>query len=126
MELGKGYAFVARQQHIRTEKEDYYIDLVLYNRLLRCYVLIDFKIDELTHQDFGQMQMYVNYYDRYEKIEEENPTIGILLCKQSDEALVDLTLPENANIYAKEYKLYLPDKKLLQKKLKEWLDEEQN
>ncbi len=81
MELGKGYAFVARQQHIRTEKEDYYIDLVLYNRLLRCYVLIDFKIDELTHQDLGQMQMYVNYYDRYEKIEEENPTIGILLCK---------------------------------------------
>ena len=72
------------------------------------------------------MQMYVNYYDRYEKIEGENPTIGILLCKQSDEALVDLTLPENANIYAKEYKLYLPDKKLLQKKLKEWLDEEQN
>ena len=96
------------------------------NRLLRCYVLIDFKIDELTHQDLGQMQMYVNYYDRYEKIEGENPTIGILLCKQSDEALVDLTLPENANIYAKEYKLYLPDKKLLQKKLKEWLDEEQN
>ena len=87
--------------------------------------MIDFKIDELTHQDLGQMQMYVNYYDRYEKIEGENPTIGILLCKQSDEALVDLTLPENANIYAKEYKLYLPDKKLLQKKLKEWLDEEQ-
>ena len=72
------------------------------------------------------MQMYVNYYDRYEKIEGENPTIGILLCKQSDEALVDFTLPENANIYAKEYKLYLPDKKLLQKKLKEWLEEEQN
>ena len=100
-------------------------DLVLYNRLLRCYVLIDFKIDELTHQDLGQMQMYVNYFDRYERVEGENPTIGILLCKQSDEALVDLTLPENANIYAKEYKLYLPDKKLLQKKLKEWLDEEQ-
>ena len=86
--------------------------------------MIDFKIDELTHQDLGQMQMYVNYYDRYEKIEGENPTIGILLCKQSDEALVDLTLPENANIYAKEYKLYLPDKKLLQKKLKECCDAE--
>ena len=77
------------------------MDLVLYNRLLRCYVLIDFKIDELTHQDLGQMQMYVNYFDHYEKVEDENPTIGILLCKQSDEALVDLTLPENANIYAK-------------------------
>ena len=100
--------------------------LIEKNHGVRCYVLIDFKIDELTHQDLGQMQMYVNYYDRYEKIEGENPTIGILLCKQSDEALVDLTLPENANIYAKEYKLYLPDKKLLQKKLKEWLDEEQN
>ena len=97
-----------------------------YNRLLRCYVLIDFKIDELTHQDLGQMQMYINYYDRYEKREGENPTIGILLCKKSDEALVDLTLPSNNNIYAKEYKLYLPDKKLLQKKLKEWLEEEQN
>ena len=84
------------------------------------------RLLELSNQDLGQMQMYVNYYDRYEKIEGENPTIGILLCKQSDEALVDLTLPENANIYAKEYKLYLPDKKLLQKKLKEWLDEEQN
>ena len=87
---------------------------------------IEIKTHKLTHQDLGQLQMYVNYYDRYEKIEGENPTIGILLCKQSDEALVDLTLPENANIYAKEYKLYLPDKKLLQKKLKEWLDEEQN
>ena len=71
------------------------------------------------------MKMYVNYFDRYERVEDENPTIGILLCKQSDEALVNLTLPENANIYAKEYKLFLPDKKLLQKKLKEWLDEEQ-
>ena len=76
--------------------------------------------------DFELSDFFGNYYDRYEKIEGENPTIGILLCKQSDEALVDLTLPENANIYAKEYKLYLPDKKLLQKKLKEWLDEEQN
>ena len=97
------------------------------------YIHIPFCRQKCLYCDFpswagreGQMQMYVNYYDRYEKIEGENPTIGILLCKQSDEALVGLTLPENANIYAKEYKLYLPDKKLLQKKLKEWLDEEQN
>ena len=126
LELGKVFLFEQRQKRFTFNDKNFYVDLVLYNRLLRCYVLIDFKIDELTHQDLGQMQMYVNYYDRYEKIEGENPTIGILLCKQSDEALVDLTLPENANIYAKEYKLYLPDKKLLQKKLKEWLDEEQN
>ncbi len=125
LELGKGFLFEQRQKRFTFRDKSFYVDLVLYNRLLRCYVLIDFKIDELTHQDLGQMQMYVNYFDRYEKVEDENPTIGILLCKQSDEALVDLTLPENANIYAKEYKLYLPDKKLLQKKLKEWLDEEQ-
>ncbi len=126
LELGKGFLFEQRQKRFTFNDKNFYVDLVLYNRLLRCYVLIDFKIAELTHQDLGQMQMYVNYYDRYEKVEDENPTIGILLCKQSDEALVDLTLPKDVNIYAKEYKLYLPDKKLLQKKLKEWLDEEQN
>lgn len=126
LELGKGFLFEQRQKRFTFHDKNFYVDLVLYNRLLKCYVLIDFKIDELTHQDLGQMQMYVNYYDRYEKVEGENPTIGILLCKQSDEALVDLTLPENANIYAKEYKLYLPDKGLLQKKLKEWLDEEED
>lgn len=95
-------------------------------QLETAYKKIPFKLSWTHYQILMRMQMYVNYYDRYEKIEGENPTIGILLCKQSDEALVDLTLPENANIYAKEYKLYLPDKKLLQKKLKEWLDEEQN
>ena len=124
LELGKGFLFEQRQKRFSFHDRNFYVDLVLYNRLLKCYVLIDFKIDELTHQDLGQMQMYVNYFDRYERVEGENPTIGILLCKQSDEALVDLTLPKDANIYAKEYKLYLPDKKLLQKKLKEWLDEE--
>lgn len=126
LELGRGFTFVGRQVRFTFEEEHYRVDLVFYNRLLRCFVLFDLKIGQLKHQDIGQMQMYVNYYDRYEKIEGENPTIGILLCKQSDEALVDLTLPSNANIYAKEYKLYLPDKKLLQKKLKEWLEEEQN
>lgn len=126
LELGRGFSFVARQKRITFDGRHFRIDLVVYNYILKCFVLIDLKIGDLTHQDLGQMQMYVNYYDRYEKIEGENPTIGILLCKQSDEALVDLTLPSNANIYAKEYKLYLPDKKLLQKKLKEWLEEEQN
>lgn len=126
LELGKGFLFEQRQKRFTFHDKNFYVDLILYNRLLRCYVLIDFKADELTHQDLGQMQMYVNYYDRYEKVEGENPTIGILLCKKSDEALVDLTLPEDANIYAKEYKLYLPDKKILQRKLKEWLDEEQD
>lgn len=125
LELGKGFLFEQRQKRFTFHDKNFYVDLILYNRLLRCYVLIDFKAEELTHQDLGQMQMYVNYYDRYEKTEEENPTIGILLCKKSDEALVDLTLPKDANIYAKEYKLYLPDKKVLQRKLKEWLDEEQ-
>ena len=93
--------------------------------MLRCYVLIDLKVDKLTHQDIGQMQMYVNYYDRYEKLEDENPTIGILLCKEKNDALVEITLPQDANIYASEYKLYLPDKKLLQQKLKEWIEEEE-
>jgi hypothetical protein len=86
-------------------------------------VLIDLKVDKLTHQDIGQMQMYVNYYDRYEKLEDENPTIGILLCKENNDALVEITLPRNSNIYASEYKLYLPDKKLLQDKLRQWIDE---
>lgn len=126
LELGKGFLFEQRQKRFTFHDKNFYVDLILYNRLLRCYVLIDFKVDELTHQDLGQMQMYVNYYDRYERIEGENPTIGILLCKKSDEALVDLTLPEDANIYAKEYELYLPDKRTLQRKLKEWLDEEQD
>lgn len=124
LELGRGFSFVSRQKRITFDGRHFRIDLVFYNYILKCFVLIDLKVGDLTHQDLGQMQMYVNYYDRYERIEGENPTIGILLCKKSDEALVDLTLPEDANIYAKEYELYLPDKKVLQRKLKEWLDEE--
>ena len=123
LEMGKGFLFEKRQRRFTFNEKTFYLDLVLYNRYLRCYVLIDFKVDELTHQDLGQMQMYVNYYDRCELIEGENPTIGILMCKQSDEALVELTLPRDSNIYAKEYKLYLPDKKLLKAKLQEWIDE---
>ena len=123
LEMGKGFLFERRQRRFTFNDKNFYLDLVLYNRFLRCYVLIDFKVEELTHQDLGQMQMYVNYYDRYEIIEGENPTIGILMCKQSDEALVELTLPKDSNIYAKEYKLYLPDKKLLKEKLQEWIEE---
>ncbi|WP_033151637.1 PDDEXK nuclease domain-containing protein [Pseudobutyrivibrio ruminis] len=126
LEMGKGFLFEKRQRRFVFNEKNYYLDLVLYNRYLQCYVLIDFKIDELTHQDLGQMQMYVNYYDRYEKTENERPTIGILMCKESDQELVELTLPENSNIYAQEYKLYLPDKKLLQEKLREWVEEEEN
>lgn len=123
LEMGKGYLFEKRQRRFTFDEDDYYVDLVLYNRLLRCYVLIDLKTDKLSHQDLGQMQMYVNYYDRYEKQDYENPTIGILLCKEKKDTLIELTLPKDANIYASEYKLYLPDKKLLQQKLQEWLDE---
>lgn len=124
LELGKGYLFEARQKRFTFDEDNYYVDLVFYNRLLRCYVLIDLKIDKLTHQDLGQMQMYVNYYDRYQKLPDENPTIGILLCKEKNDALVEITLPENSNIFASQYELYLPDKKELQKKLKEWIAEE--
>lgn len=124
LELGKGYLFEARQKRFSFNEDNYYVDLVFYNRLLRCYVLIDLKIDKLTHQDLGQMQMYVNYYDRYVKLPEENQTIGILLCKEKNDALVEITLPENSNIFASQYALYLPDKKLLQQKLKEWISEE--
>ena len=124
LELGKGYLFEARQKRFSYDEENFYVDLVFYNRLLRCYVLIDLKIDKLTHQDLGQMQMYVNYYDRYQKLPDENPTIGILLCKEKNDAVVQMTLPKNSNIFATEYSLYLPDKKMLQRKLEEWIAEE--
>jgi len=123
LELGKGFLFEARQKRFTFDYEHYFVDLVFYNRLLQCYVLIDLKIEKLTHQDLGQMQMYVNYYDRVEKREFEKPTIGILLCKKKSNALVELTLPKDAHIYASEYSLYLPDKQLLQQKLTEWLKE---
>jgi len=123
LELGKGFLFEARQKRFTFDNEHFFIDLVFYNRLLQCYVLIDLKIDKLTHQDLGQMQMYVNYYDRFIKLDNEKPTVGILLCKKKTNALVELTLPKNANIYASEYSLYLPDKKLLQQKVAEWIKE---
>ena len=124
LELGAGYTFVARQKRFTFNESHFRADLVFYNRLLRCFVVFDLKIGMLKHQDLGQMQKYVNYYDRYEKQADENPTIGVLLCQDKDDALVELTLPKDSNIYASQYQLYLPDKKLLQKKLQEWIDEE--
>ena len=126
LELGKGFLFEARQKRFSFEGKHFFVDLVFYNRLLQCYVLIDLKVEELTHQDLGQMQMYVNYYDRYERQPYEKPTIGILLSKEKDKALVELTLPKEANIYSAEYKLYLPDKDILKNKLTEWLEELDN
>jgi predicted nuclease of restriction endonuclease-like (RecB) superfamily len=126
LEMGKGFLFEKRQKRFSFADRDYFLDMVLYNRYLRCYVLVDFKVDLLAHEDLGQMQMYVNYYDRYVRLPDEAPTVGILLCKRSDQALVELTLPEDAQIYAREYKLYLPDKQLLQKKLAQWLEEGEN
>lgn len=123
LELGTGYTFVARQKRFTFNEEHFRVDLVFYNRMLRCFVLFDLKIGSLKHQDLGQMQMYLNYYDRYEKQEDENPTIGVLLCQDKDDSMVELTLPKDSNIFASKYQLYLPDKKLLQDKLGEWVKE---
>lgn len=123
LEMGKGFLFEARQKRFTFEERHFYVDLVLYNRLLQCYVLVDLKMDDLCHQDLGQMQMYVNYYDRFVKEDFEKPTIGILLCERKNDALVELTLPQDANIYAQQYALCLPDKNLLQQKLHEWIEE---
>ena len=126
LELGKGFLFEARQKRFSFGADHFYVDLVFFNRLLRCYVLIDLKIGKLAHQDLGQMQMYVNYFDRHVKLPEENPTVGILLCKLKNDALVELTLPEDANIYASQYQLYLPSKEELQQKLRDWSEENQS
>jgi len=123
LELGKGFLFEARQKRFSFDEKSFFVDLVFYNRLLQCYVVIDLKTEEMKHQDLGQMLMYVNYFDRYVKTEHEKPTIGILLCKEKDDSIVELTLPENSNIYASAYNLYLPDKNLLQQKLNEWTQE---
>jgi len=123
LEMGKGFLFEARQKRFSFDEEHFYVDLVLYNRILQCYVLVDLKVDKLTHQDLGQMQMYVNYFDRHVKLDFEKPTIGILLCKTKKDALVELTLPKDANIYASSYEFCLPDKALLQQKLRAWIDE---
>lgn len=122
LELGKGFAFVARQQHIRTETKDFYIDLVFYNYILKCFVLIELKTGELTHQDIGQLDMYVRMYDELKRNETDNPTIGILLCADKDETIVKYSvLQDNQQLLAKRYMLYLPTetelKKLISKDL---------
>lgn len=114
MELGKGYSFVARQQHIHTEKEEYYIDLVFYNYILKCFVLIDLKTKKITHQDVGQMDMYVRMYDELKKSKDDNPTIGIVLCSETDEDIAKYSiLKGNEHLYASKYKLYLPSEEEL-------------
>jgi predicted nuclease of restriction endonuclease-like (RecB) superfamily len=114
LEIGNGFSFVPRQKRIHIEGDEFFVDLVFYNRLLQCFVIIEIKTTKLTHQDIGQLQMYVNYYDRIEKLPTENPTIGILLCADKNDAVVKFTLPENAkNIIASQYKLYLPTEEQL-------------
>jgi len=111
LELGKGYAFIGRQVRFTFDDKHFRVDLVFYNRILQCFVLIDLKIGEITHQDLGQMQMYVNYYDRFVKLENENKTIGIILCKKKNDTLVEITLPENnEQIFASKYQTVLPSK----------------
>jgi len=123
LELGNGFAFVARQKRLHIEGDEFFIDLVFYNRLLQCFVVIEIKTTKLTHQDIGQLQMYVNYYDRYEKRDFENPTIGILLCAEKNNAVVKISLPENnKTIIASEYKLYLPTEQQLIEELKKEIE----
>ena len=114
LELGKGFTFVARQKRISFDEKHFKIDLVFYNRILKCFVLIDLKIGELHHQDIGQMQMYVNYYDRYVKLADENKTIGLILCQKKSDLLVEITLPQdNDQIFASRYQTILPSKEEL-------------
>ena len=118
LELGNGFSFVARQKRLLIEDDEYFADLVFYNRLLRCFVIIELKTHKITHEDLGQLQMYVNYFDRKEKLADENQTIGILLCTAKNDEMVKMTLPENcSNILASQYKLYLPTEEILQKEL---------
>ena len=120
LELGRGFTFVGRQVRFTFEEEHYRVDLVFFNRLLRCFVLFDLKVGQLKHQDIGQMQMYVNYYDRKVKLEEENPTIGIIVCKDKKDAVVEMTLPKDNNqIFASKYQTVLPSKEELQKLMSE-------
>lgn len=118
MEMGRGFAFVARQQHIRTSADDYYIDLVLYNIVLKCYVLIDLKVGKITHQDVGQMDMYVRMYDELKRVEGDNPTIGIVLCSETDEDIARYSiLKGNEQLFASKYKLYLPTEEQLRNEI---------
>lgn len=123
LEMGKGFLFEARQKRFTFDEDHFFVDLVFYNRLMRCYVLVDLKLDKLTHQDLGQMQMYVNHFDRFVKTKDENPTVGIVLCKRKRQSLVELTLPPDSNIHAREYQTYLPSKDVLKERLDTWARE---
>ena len=123
LELGNGFSFVARQKRIHIEGDEFFVDLVFYNRLLQCFVIVEIKMGKLTHQDLGQLQMYVNYYDRFEKQAFENKTIGILLCADKNDAMVKISLPEAAqNIIASKYQLYLPTERQLMDEVKKELE----
>jgi predicted nuclease of restriction endonuclease-like (RecB) superfamily len=123
LELGNGFSFVARQKRIHIEGDEFFVDLVFYNRLLQCFVIVEIKTTKLTHQDIGQLQMYVNYYDRIEKLSHENATIGILLCASKNDTVVKFTLPEGQKqIFASQYKLYLPTEQQLLEELNKELE----
>jgi len=123
LELGNGFSFVARQKRILLEDDEFFADLIFYNRLLRCFVVIEIKTHKLAHEDLGQLQMYVNYFDRYEKLTDENPTVGILLCTAKNDLLAKITLPENnTNILTSKYELYLPSESDLVEEIKEVID----
>jgi predicted nuclease of restriction endonuclease-like (RecB) superfamily len=125
LEMGNGFAFVARQKRLHIDGDEFFIDLVFYNRLLQCFVIIEIKTTKFTHQDIGQLQMYVNYYDRYEKKDFEKPTIGILLCAEKNNAVVKITLPEdNKTIFASEYKLYMPTEQQLIEELQKEIEKQ--
>jgi predicted nuclease of restriction endonuclease-like (RecB) superfamily len=127
LELGNGFTFAARQKRIHIDGDEFFVDLVFYNRLLQCFVIIEIKTQKLSHQDLGQLQMYVNYYDRYEKQEFENPTIGILLCTDKNDTMVKITLPENSrNIIASKYQLYLPTEQQLLDEVRKEIDKMDN
>ena len=124
LELGNGFSFVARQKRLLLEDDEFFADLIFYNRLLRCFVVIELKTRKITHEDIGQLQMYVNYYDREEKLPEENPTIGILLCADKNNMVVRYSLPENnTTILSRKYQIYLPSEEQLVKTLKQELEE---
>jgi hypothetical protein len=122
-ELGTGFLFEGRQRRFTFEDQHFYVDLVFYHRLLRCFVLVDLKIGSLAHQDLGQMQTYVNFYDRFVKLPEESSTFGILMCSKKNDAIVEFTLPAGANIHAREYVLALTSAEELRRNLLEWSEE---
>jgi predicted nuclease of restriction endonuclease-like (RecB) superfamily len=127
LELGNGFSFVARQKRIHIDGDEFFVDLVFYNRLLQCFVVIEIKTTKLTHENLGQLQMYVNYYDRYEKQDFENPTIGILLCTDKNDAVVKISLPsDNSTIIASKYQLYLPTEQQLIDEVKKEIEKLDN